>query len=141
MALDGKGEAEEGSKGNYPNLLNFVLKSTKCGEVCVSYFGSGLLTITVSPSVRRHVALLPQKKIIPLLVLSAATLLLCEAVENHLLDLGYIFLSKQHEKLVLFEVPGKVGKSVRSLFVFSMSNKLFFCRKELAANIVPRALS
>lgn len=137
MVLHGKGEAEEGSKGNYPNLPNCVLTSTKCGEVCVSYFGSGLLIITMFPSVRRRITLLSQNKIIPLLVLRAATPLLCEAVENYLLDLGYIFLSKQHEKLALFEVQGKVGKSVRSLFVFSMSNELFFCRKELAANIVP----
>ena len=32
----------------------------------------------------------------------------CEAMENHLLDLSYIFLSKQHEKLALFKVLGKV---------------------------------
>lgn len=32
------------------------------------------------------------------------------------------------------------GKSVRSLFVFYLSNKLFFCVKDLAANIVPWAL-
>lgn len=129
VVLGGKGEAELRSKGNYPNLPNYIdsKKYQVWRNVCTGMDAPTSEDILLCPFRIRW-----------LLILFSELQILWKGGKPH--AGSQLQFSKQITwKACIVWSSGESGKVSKKL-VFYMSNKLF-CVKELAVNIVPWALS